>query len=812
MNVTRSHRWYMALWVGATLSSLAPQPVAAWQALTNPHGALPESLDCSACHTSEGWSPVRATLQFDHGAVSGFLITGAHSDAACATCHIDLRFDEPQVRMNDCASCHADVHEARMMQECAACHDTRTFNYVDGEMIHARTSFPLAGAHQQVTCASCHSSDVGGAFSPLETDCLSCHVDDYNSASSIDHVAGGYPTDCTQCHSSFGWGDAPDFDHVTESAGFDLVGAHAQLRCASCHIEPSMEPRFTATDENDCVSCHRDDYEQEHAGSVFPTTCLTCHTVDSWDVDDFDHSLTGFGLLGPHSPLDCSKCHADDHRALLFSTPSGQDDCVACHQSDFDEEHGGSGFPTTCLSCHQPNDWDDASFDHGQTPFPLVGAHVSQGCADCHGPPEHLSAGFAGAESCIVCHQGDYAAEHGGSGTPETCLNCHSQTSWSGASFEHAQVANGFTLDGPHAESECATCHTPTFTLKFPKPSGPDDCASCHQTEYDAQHGGSGLPTSCLLCHSPDRWSGAVLDHGAATGFALVDVHATAACGSCHTLPDYGLKFSVPASQEDCASCHQTEYDTNHAGSDFPTTCLSCHTQTTWSGAVFDHGVSTGFALVGPHVPLSCTACHAVPSYVLLFPTPSGQDDCVACHQGDYDANHGGSSFPTTCLACHAPTTWAGATVDHVSLSGSFTLLGRHATATCAACHSIPTYALLFPTPAGQNDCAACHQVAYATEHAGSGYPMDCANCHTVNAWSPSTFDHDAQSFPIYTGKHREAWSDCSDCHAVPTDITEFSCLNCHVHRQSEMDDKHKSEAGYAYASASCLACHPRGT
>jgi hypothetical protein len=183
----------------------------------------------------------------------------------------------------------------------------------------------------------------------------------------------------------------------------------------------------------------------------------------------------------------------------------------------------------------------------------------------------------------------------------------------------------------------------------------------------------------------------------------------------------------------------------------------------------------------------------------------------VACHQGEYDANHAGSSFPTTCLTCHTRNTWTGATVDHVTIGNGFALLGAHAVSTCGSCHAIPGYALLFPTPSGQNDCAVCHQVDYASAHGASGYPTDCAACHTVNAWKPSTFNHDSQYFPIYSGKHREAWNNCNDCHTSPSNLSVYSCLTCHEHRQSAMDDKHKEENGYVYVSSACLSCHPRG-
>jgi hypothetical protein len=183
----------------------------------------------------------------------------------------------------------------------------------------------------------------------------------------------------------------------------------------------------------------------------------------------------------------------------------------------------------------------------------------------------------------------------------------------------------------------------------------------------------------------------------------------------------------------------------------------------------------------------------------------------VACHQGEYDANHAGSGFPTTCLDCHAADSWLNATADHVTLSGGFALEGVHATAACETCHSVPDYGLLFPAPSGPEDCVACHQGEYDANHAGSGFPTTCLDCHTDQAWFPSTFDHDAQYFPIYSEKHAQEWTDCSDCHTNPGNIAQIDCLSCHAHRKEKMDDTHSGEAGYTYSTAACLDCHPRG-
>jgi hypothetical protein len=336
---------------------------------------------------------------------------------------------------------------------------------------------------------------------------------------------------------------------------------------------------------------------------------------------------------------------------------------------------------------------------------------------------------------------------------------------------------------------------------------------ACHQQDYDREHQGSDFPTTCLSCHNQSTWGDANLDHVAVSGgFALSGPHATAVCTSCHQVPGYALLFPKPAGSNDCVACHQADYDREHAGSGFPSTCLSCHQANSWGGATLDHvAVSGGFALSGPHATTACTSCHAVPGYALLFPKPASNNDCVACHQADYDREHAGSGFPTTCLSCHQPGIWSGATVDHAALSGGFQLQGAHGAVSCTACHAVPGYALLFPKPASQNDCVACHQPQYDQAHGGQGYPTACLSCHTVTAWSPSTFDHDSQYFPINSGTHRGRWASCATCHTVPNDFSSFSCIVCHEHAQSETDGHHREVSGYVYSATSCYSCHRNG-
>lgn len=470
----------------------------------NPHGQLPKGLDCSSCHTANGWHELKNPLAFDHAQVTGFPLTGQHATVTCAQCHLGLRYDQVHVAAADCVGCHVDVHQGRLEGACSRCHNTSGFQEVPAVALHARSGFPLTGAHLQAPCESCHQNDRGGAFAPMATDCVSCHRQDYLAARMPDHAAAGFPTRCDQCHATLTWQGGVAFDHASVSRGFALVGAHGALQCAACHIPPNGTLRFSAADQNDCVACHQTQYASAHSGSGFPTTCLDCHNVNRWSDATFDHSKTGFSLLGAHAQLQCVSCHIQPGNALKF-TPTGQNDCVACHQAQYNQAHSGSGFSTNCSACHNVNSWSGATFDHSQTGFALLGAHATLQCSSCHIQPGNaLKSTPSGQNDCVACHQADYNRVHSGSGFSTNCTDCHTVNNWN-ANFDHTAF---FPLSGNHAAS-CATCHTTagsysTFT-----------CFQCHahnQTDMNSKHQGvngySYDSNACYRCHPSGRSGG----------------------------------------------------------------------------------------------------------------------------------------------------------------------------------------------------------------------------------------------------------------------------------------------------------------
>jgi len=214
--------------------------------------------------------------------------------------------------------------------------------------------------------------------------------------------------------------------------------------------------------------------------------------------------------------------------------------------------------------------------------------------------------------------------------------------------------------------------------------------------------------SACDLDYPTTTWADQDYDHAALSGgFGLTGPHEGAACTSCHVAGNFEVMFE-PANNQDCLACHSADYETRHGSKGYPTTCLTCHTGTTWPRAAFDHGVTGGFAFWGPHTSLECSACHTAGTFAVKF-DPSDNQDCVSCHKADYDAQeHASLGYPTTCATCHSGNVWERNPFDHEQESNGFELWGVHTILNCVSCHVPGTFEPRF-APATDQDCTACH-------------------------------------------------------------------------------------------------------
>jgi len=820
------------------------------------HTSAGFSQDCTLCHTTAQWEGAK----FDHS-TTRFPLNGAHAPVACQKCHSTsvYRGTSPA-----CASCHMEDYNrasdpnhvvAGFSQDCSLCHAPvqwkgATFN-------HGTTRFPLSGAHTSVTCQLCHSD---GRYAGTPSTCVSCHQANFAGTTNPNHVAAGFPQDCTVCHTTVQWKGAT-FNHGTTR--FPLSGAHTSLTCQVCHTNG----KYAGTPST-CISCHQANFagttNPNHVSAGFSQDCTVCHTTVQWKGATFNHGTTRFPLSGAHASVTCQLCHTNGRYA---GTPST---CISCHQANFagttNPNHVSAGFSQDCTVCHSTVQWKGATFNHGTTRFPLSGAHTSVTCQLCH-----TNGRYAGTPlTCVSCHQTNFTGatnpNHVTAGFPQDCTVCHTTVQWKGATFNHGTTR--FPLSGAHASAACQLCHSNgTYA------GTPSTCVSCHQANFtgttNPNHVAAGFSQECTLCHTTVQWKGATFNHGT-TRFPLSGAHTSVACQLCHSNGTYA---GTPST---CVSCHQANYtgttNPNHVTAGFPQDCTLCHTTVQWKGATFNHS-TTRFLLTGAHVSAQCVLCHVNGRYA---GTPT---NCAGCHLADYskttNPNHTAAAFPQDCSLCHATNAWAGAQYNHSTtrfpLTGAhtslqcigchasgqfatlpttcvschlsrytgttnpnhttagfpqdctvchtttawrpasfnhgttrFPLTGAHTTVACVSCHIAGVYA---GTPSA---CYSCHQSRYTSvtdpNHVAAGFPTTCATCHTTTSWSGATFTH---KFPITSGNH--ANNTCSVCHPNSANYTVFSCLGCHQHDKTSMDSQHRSVNNYVYNSTNCYSCHPNG-
>jgi hypothetical protein len=418
-------------------------------AAVNPHGTQFPG-DCASCHAATGWKDVT----FDH-AKTRFALTLAHAKPACVACHAGGRYVGTPTA---CSACHTkpSSHAGSAFNgTCSSCHTAKA--WLPASFNHAKTAFPLTGAHLSTTCQKCHK---GGVLKGTPTACSACHTKPSS------HAGSAFSGTCSSCHTTKAWLPAT-FNHG--KTAFPLTGAHLSTTCQKCHKGGVLKGTPTA-----CSACHT---KPSSHGSAFSGTCSSCHTTKAWLPATFNHSKTAFPLTGAHLSTTCQKCHKG---GVLKGTPTA---CSACHTKPASHDSAYSG---TCSSCHTTKAWLPASFNHSKTAFPLTGAHLSVTCQKCH--KGGVTKGTPTA--CSACHT--KPASHGANFS-NTCSTCHTTKAWRPASYNGPHT---FPQTHQGAGGVCATCHPSSFTSYT--------CAKCHSnssmTSKHTDVSGFSL-TTCAKCH-----------------------------------------------------------------------------------------------------------------------------------------------------------------------------------------------------------------------------------------------------------------------------------------------------------------------
>jgi len=418
-----------------------------------------------------------------------------------------------------------------------------------------------------------------------------------------------------------------------------------------------------------------------------------------------------------------------------------------------------------------------ASAAHAQvSPGPLAAAHApwdgTLQCFQCHAP------GRKGTmdERCLACHKEIASMKTSRRGyharVTETCAKCHpdhagrdfAMVAWEGGSakaFDHAKA--GWPLEGKHASVDCRACHKPAYQRS---------------------------PVAKVL-RVKDR-----------------------------TRTWLGL-------EQACASCHE-DVHRGQLGQE----CQRCHDLKGWKPAPgFDHAKSR-YPLTGKHADVACAKCHLAPALQVAHDVkgapvsqyrPLPFAECSSCHKDPHAGRLGAG-----CAKCHATDNW-----QHLNQRGfdhdrtRYPLRGKHAAVVCAKCHLAPGLPLAHdasgaPVPLYKplrfDACAVCHKDVHNGLGTLAGKPADCAACHDVKDWRPSTYtvaQHQGTPYPLL-GRH--ATTVCAGCHAqqppasaatlgssrVPMRPGHTECTDCH-------GDPHRARFAVGGArpyAAGCVACH----
>jgi hypothetical protein len=330
-----------------------------------------------------------------------------------------------------------------------------------------------------------------------------------------------------------------NFNH--DSTSFQLQGAHRSLDCKECH----SGGKYKGT-PRDCENCHNGQISYGKPASHLMTSqsCLFCHSQNAWIPSNFTHDPSTVG--------QCSTCH---NGQKATGKPSN-------HVSTNSQ----------CDTCHRTSGWIPAGFNHAN----LMG----QQCSTCHRtggqgmPPRSdvVHSNLAG-QDCSQCHASTTTfstanMNHTGISPPAACATCHIAGNSVGA----------VSTPNPHpyaaSNSDCSQCHsTTTFAGASFNHAGVTTCKTCH---YSGNANGAMPPpvTAGDLIHSP--LSNIITD-----------------CNSCHTSTQTGgfssykmVHTAIANYATTCQNCHkagnpmQAVYKANH---NVGVVCGNCHNTTSFN-------------------------------------------------------------------------------------------------------------------------------------------------------------------------------------------------------------------------------------
>jgi hypothetical protein len=549
----------------------------------------PNGKECVRCHLEHNgedfnlihWEP--SLKQFDHR-LTGYNLEGKHAGVACEKCHTPsdmIPAERTLIKMKElsksffglsqtCLTCHADPHKGQLSNDCQHCHTADGWKPAS-LFNHAKSKYPLTGAHEKVPCAKCHPTVADAKpfvkYTGLSfAKCTACHVDPHK---------GSFSQPCESCHNTTNWKQIKGmqgFDH--SKTKYPLLGKHKTVACEDCHKHGDFKAQIPFAT---CMDCHKDYHRGQFLKRTGGAECAVCHTVDGFKPSTFtvkDHEATKYPLEGLHAKVTCDKCHLPKAENTLFKIVQTQ--CKDCHEDIHKGQFKGAPYKDRCEECHDVKGFKPAHFglaQHKKTRFPLTGGHAAVLCVDCHKPVPTGSATpvkyHFEDRACTICHQDPHKgqfreqmAAKRADGTVAGCEACHTTVKWKELSrFDHSKTK--FPLIGAHRGVACGDCHRPPAletTLKnVDFRAASKQCLGCHEDPHARQFAARKDAADCSGCHDSARWKPSRFDHDKGTRFSLQGAHRNVACEDCHKLTRVidakKVVFYNPTPRE-CKACH----------------------------------------------------------------------------------------------------------------------------------------------------------------------------------------------------------------------------------------------------------------
>ncbi len=639
-----------------------------------------------------------------------------------------------------------------------------------------------------------------------------------------------------------------------------LIEGHADLEngdCLKCHDTGQGVP------DSKCLACHKEiraDVEGKRGfHGLHKNTCIQCHSdhkgraYDSLAINDsaFDHSTTGYKLVGAHAKVQCAECHdfkrtgkpvrQDGIRYFGTWPKLKQQDCRACHEDTHGKNISAKFQNGQCYTCHTQDAWAIKKFDHDKlTNYPLRGQHAKIDCLACHKQDAKLVTQnkkqfkWTGLKTdCLDCHKDFHVfnpAQSKKLGNLNQCLNCHNETKWEQThGFDHNKNTR-YAITGKHKEVSCRECHV--NAKKNEKPVGryhwaaleTKTCENCHASPHTKSFPKELLKKKCTECHFTDDWfiptrTKKGFDHDK-TRFKLTGRHFNLDCMKCHAVNGKEVYKFASFKQNFCIDCHNSPHKDQFHKEFAEQACNECHTTKDFVKTLpFDHA-KTKFILKGAHKELKCNDCHTeVKREVAATKEDSkksagkgnskkttvwhkyifaGLEEkaCMTCH-----ADFHQEQLSKNCTDCHNEKEWISPRYDHNKQS-RYKLVGKHSDVKCSECHKPEAgktvafgterkkYPVVHYKPMS-TDCQSCH--ADDDPHKGQ-FGSACNKCHVERGWKISKDFH--KNFLLH-GQHFALT--CTECHIDDRRLAGMgdNCIGCH-----QKDDVHRGTL------PNCADCH----